>query len=164
MTRRPKYLGIRPFSGHTVESAMTYLRRDLPRAFSDLFTILGKIGTSSETGTYVPVVFKGANIDVSEAKTAIFHRFFDVVQVSGALTIDATAAGAFDVGLTLPISTPFSDEYDATGVCSVKSQSASGVITADPDSSTVVLRGTISSTSSFVWNYFYQYMVKQGDP
>lgn len=42
MTRRGQFLELRPFSGQTLEACLGYLRRDVAKAFADLFAVLGQ--------------------------------------------------------------------------------------------------------------------------
>lgn len=73
--------------------------------------------TSSITsGTYTPTVTGLNNISSITARTCRYARNGNVVLVSGAITGTLSAVDATIFRITLPISSTFTDAYDASGV------------------------------------------------
>lgn len=92
------------------------------------------------SGTYTPTLFNVTNIDASTAYVCQYMRVGNVVTVSGKVDIDQTAAGAYELGLSLPIASNFSASEQCAGT-------AVGVTAADD--ALLILGDTTNDRASF---------------
>ena len=73
---------------------------------------------SSETlasGVYTPTLANTTNIDSSTATECQYLQVGATVFVAGAVLVDATAAGAVLLGISLPVASNFGDQQDCGG-------------------------------------------------
>ena len=68
------------------------------------------------SGTYTPTLTNVTNISASTAYVCQYMRVGSVVTVSGKVDIDATAGGAIELGMSLPIASDFSAEENCGGL------------------------------------------------
>lgn len=75
------------------------------------------VGTLA-SGTYTPTLTNVTNVAASTAYTCQYLRVGSVVTVSGKIDIDPTAAGAVELGISLPVSSNFAALEDCGGTAS----------------------------------------------
>jgi hypothetical protein len=68
------------------------------------------------SGTYTPTLTNVTNISASTAYVCQYMRVGSVVTVSGKVDIDATAGGAIELGMSLPVASNFSAEENCGGL------------------------------------------------
>jgi len=91
----------------------------------------GAVVTKLDHGTYTPTLTNVANIDASTAYQAQWMQVGNTVTVSGKVDIDPTAAGQFQLGISLPVASTFGAEEDCAGVAYSTTISEGGGILAD---------------------------------
>lgn len=69
-----------------------------------------------ESNTYTPTLTNVTNVAASTAFDAQYMRIGKIVTVSGKVTVDPTAAGATELGISLPIASNLANEEDCAGV------------------------------------------------
>lgn len=125
---------------HTVDQS---IHKSTKMIVDNLFHLKGKVqkmeadgaatkngasaGGDVESGTYIPVVKNVLNVSAVPFQFQ-FLRIGKVVTVSGRVDVDPTAAGATQVGISLPIATSIGKAEQCCGVAacpSVAGQSAS---------------------------------------
>lgn len=67
------------------------------------------------SGAYSPTLTNVANLDGSTAFAALYLRVGDVVTVSGKVSVNPTAAGSVQLGISLPFASNITDEQDCNG-------------------------------------------------
>ena len=68
------------------------------------------------SGTYTPTLTNVTNLSASTAYQCQYMRVGSTVTVSGRVDIDPTAAGAVELGITLPVASNFGAIEDCAGV------------------------------------------------
>jgi len=127
------------FTGTTIAN-----NRTNKQALQDLETAL----ELRASGTYTPTETLVSNITSATAYKTKYQRIDDVVSFSGALLVFPTAAGSFQVRLSLPIASNFSLGDDASGVCSQIDNTSVCIITADATNNELLFIGNASGTGS----------------
>lgn len=125
--------------------------------------IVSKIanGDGLAAGTYTPTLTNTTNIDSSSVVGPLTYcRVGNIVTVSGALNIDATAAGNTVLGITVPIASNFAATTDGTGIGSSQTNNNTGNISADATNDRVSLTYQATSTANTGWRVMFQYEVK----
>ena len=73
------------------------------------------------SGTYTPTLTATTNVSASTAYATQYSRVGSVVTVSGRIAVTCTSVAAFEIGISLPVASNFSDVYQAAGVlCSAR--------------------------------------------
>jgi polygalacturonase len=112
------------------------------------------------TGAYAPTTTNVTNIDSSSALSANYIRVGDRVTVSGRVSIDATAAGAIELGLSLPIASNFGSNGDCAGVAtSQQNPSVPLGIGADVTNDRAQFIGGVTATTSVNYYYIFTYEI-----
>jgi hypothetical protein len=78
------------------------------------YGITDAVTTSS--GVYTPTLTNVTNIAASTAYPSQWMRVGSVVTVSGQVDIDLTSNGAYELGVSLPIASDFTNAYQCGGV------------------------------------------------
>jgi hypothetical protein len=117
------------------------------------------LGNGSSPGIYTPTITNDTNVDSSTSQTCRFIRVGDQVFVSGAVTVDATAAAATEVGISLPVASNFSALTDCAGAAAANAIQQSGAIFADPTNDRARLQFLATSTASQVMWFTFAYTV-----
>lgn len=73
-------------------------------------------GAIIDSGTYTPSLTNGTNVAASTAYPCQYLRVGNTVTVSGKVAIDATAAAAMELGISLPIASNFANDYECAGI------------------------------------------------
>lgn len=129
---------------------------------------LGKTDVTSPTaadgnvfsGTYTPTLTNVTNLADSTAYACQYLRVGDVVTVSGAVAMDATAAGAVELRVSLPIASDFTSSVQAGGAYAMQaSASDKGVILADVTNNALIFRHVAATLTNQVFNFTATYRV-----
>lgn len=119
--------------------------------------------TTSSSGTYTPTLTNGTNVDASTAYACQWMRVGNTVTVSGVFDVDATAAGAWDIGVSLPVASNFSATENAGGTAvMINTASVYGYagVTADSANDRLKVAGiTTGSTGSEKFSFTATYQV-----
>jgi hypothetical protein len=100
-------------------------------------------------GTWSPTITAVTNLDsASLNNVAQYHRFGDIVTVSGSLLLDATANGTVVARISLPIPSNFTSFANAGGCALASDGTFVGAITADTTNNTVMLSANATVTSA----------------
>jgi hypothetical protein len=111
-------------------------------------------------GTYTPTFTNVTNLDASVALTSQWMRVGDVVTVSGALTLDPTAAGAVELGISLPVPSNFSAGQQCGGTAFAVAVAGQGAgIIADATNDRAALRFIAVDTANRTMTYSFTYLV-----
>ena len=78
-------------------------------------TITGTTNQYIASGTYTPTLTNVTNISASTAYSCQYMRVGNVVNVSGRVDIDATAAAATELGMSLPVASDFAANEKCAG-------------------------------------------------
>jgi len=78
-------------------------------------TVTGTTNQYIASGTYTPTLTNVTNIAASTARQGQWTRVGNVVTVSGQVDIDPTAAGAIELGISLPIASTFTTAFQLGG-------------------------------------------------
>jgi hypothetical protein len=99
------------------------------------------------SGTYTPTLTNVTNVTSSTALTNItYFRVGNAVTVSGQVNINATATGAVEFGVSLPVASNFSASQQAGGASG--SPVGAGYISADATNDRLSLKYTASATGT----------------
>lgn len=111
------------------------------------------------SGNYTPTITPITNVAAYTAFSCTYIRLGDVVTVSGIFNVDPTATGAFALEMSLPISTAFTNQYQAGGTFSeasagiswggIRSKASTGIISIGGQSPA----STANQTCSFSVTY-----------
>lgn len=116
------------------------------------------VGTLT-SGTYTPTLSNTTNLDASTAYTCQYLRVGSVVTVSGKVSIDPTAAGLVELGITLPIASNFTAQEQLGGSGSFSTiGSRSAAILADTTNDRALLSyvGTDTTNQPLYFTFTYQ--------
>lgn len=127
-------------------------------------TRIGLTGTplvQISTKSYTPTLTNTTNIGASTALALQCVRTDKVMACSGRVAIDATAAGAFVLGMSLPTASDFVDSTDAGGTM----VSTDGTVNlagglADTTNDRIIWNGNASSTANISYGLSFQYTIK----
>lgn len=75
----------------------------------------GGTGQTSTTQTYTPTLTSVTNVAASTAFPCQYLRVGNVVTVSGKVDVDPTAIGQVQLGISLPVPTSLSNDYECGG-------------------------------------------------
>lgn len=75
-------------------------------------------GTGPVSGTYTPSLSPLNNIDRSAASVCQYMRVGNIITVSGEFQVDTRAAGAFELGMSLPVAVDLTNSSEAAGTAS----------------------------------------------
>ncbi len=120
------------------------------------------IPQNASCGIYTPTITNGANVAASNASPAFWMRVGDMVQVTGKMQIDPTAAATDTIlTLSLPIGTDIVDPTDLAGVVGATNGAQYGVgyINGDAATDTAVINISFVGTANSNVGYQFSYMV-----
>ncbi len=119
----------------------------------------GIIASSILAGTYTAVFSNIANLDATPTPTNCqYMRVGDVVTVSGMVSLDPTATGLAQVGITLPIASNFASVEQCAGTGS-STNNNQGFISAEATLNIAVLEFTSIDTGSQLFFFHFTYSV-----
>lgn len=111
-------------------------------------------GTTLASGTYTPTLTNETNITSSTAYQCQYMRVGNVVTVSGKITVDYTATGIASIGISLPIASSISNNYEVAGVAHAE-VNPGGVIRGDATNDRAQFY--IDTGSSAAYDYFFTF-------
>ena len=112
------------------------------------------------SGTYTPSLTSVTNVAASTAYVCQYMRVGSVVTVSGKIDIDATSAGALELGVSLPIASNFSAAEQAGGVAQCASGTEVGMaILADATNDRVRFMADKTDTSNHAHHFTFTYQI-----
>lgn len=119
-------------------------------------TLVGQLAS----GTYTPTLTNVTNISASTAYVCQYMRVGSVVTVSGKVDIDATSAGAVELGMSLPIASNFSAEENCGGVASCDSSGEDPMaIFADFTNDRATFQANKTGTSNHGHHFTFTYRI-----
>lgn len=112
-------------------------------------------------GTYTPDVATLVATNVDSANNFLCHytRVGNHVMVTGRITIDATAAGAFACSMTLPVASNFGSSTAAGGAAFATGENNGCAIDADSTNDCVIFRGVATLLTGRSYTFMFGYTV-----
>lgn len=118
------------------------------------------IAAAVANGTYTPTLTNVTNLDTSGASLCAYVRVGTAVTVSGRVDLDPTAAGAVELGISLPVPSNFTDNKQCAGVAFCNSVAGQGAaILSDLTNDRASLQFVAVDTSNRVMMFVFQYQV-----
>jgi hypothetical protein len=110
-------------------------------------------------GTWAPSLTNTTNVAGTSA-TAKYTRIGDVVTFSIQVTIDPTATGLVELGISIPVASEFTADTDATGTCtSAGSTDKVAIIKADGTNNRLLFTYTCSDITAQIFYITGQYTI-----
>jgi hypothetical protein len=126
----------------------------------DLFAETGASGGDFDSGEYTPTLTDVTNVAASVLLGARYMRIGSTVTVHFALSIDATATGATELDISLPVASNFTDAEDCSGLAvSSTAGENQGSITADVANDRAQLDLTAVGTGVIEWRGSFSYAI-----
>jgi hypothetical protein len=126
----------------------------------DLFGESGASGGGLESGDYVPTLTDVTNVAASVLLDARYQRIGDIVTVFFALSIDATATGATELDISLPVASNFAAADDCTGMAvSDTAAENQAKVTADVANDRAQLEFTAVGLGVIEWRGSFSYVI-----
>jgi len=108
--------------------------------------------------TYTPTLSNISNISSSTAYECQFTKINNVVTVSGKVDITPIGLGNFDLRITVPILTTFTDNSEAGGTAH-DPVDQSACVQSQPTGSTVRMQGVITGLAARSWWFTFTYRI-----
>lgn len=113
-------------------------------------------GSYITSGTYTPTITSVSNVSATTAYQCQYTLIGNQVHVSGKVDIDPTAVGTFLIGISLPISSAFANDFECAGNAGVGAvDGLQGIIRADATNDRAELQCTIPVAGSISNNSWY---------
>jgi hypothetical protein len=113
-------------------------------------------GITLASGVYTPTLTGVTNITASTAYQCQYLRVGDVVTVSGKVFIDFTSTGLTELGISLPIASSISNDFEVAGTVSTgENSNTPGVILGDATNNRAHL--VLQTGSSAGYNFFFTF-------
>jgi len=128
---------------------------------SEVTTVVNAaLASAFTTGTYTPTLTNVTNLDTSGASVCAYTKIGTVVTVSGRVDLDPTAAGAVELGISLPIASNFTDNKQCSGIAFCNTVAGQGAaILSDLTNDRASLQFVAVDTSNRVMMFIFQYQV-----
>ena len=125
------------------------------RFFENLNTIVSDV--------YTPTLTNTTNITSSTPAICQYFQVYNVLTVSGQVTIQATAIGACNLKMTLPVASNFTSSGQAAGTFATTTAggTAQGAILADITNDQLEFRFNATNTTSTVYSFTATYQLVQ---
>jgi len=125
------------------------------RFFENLNTVVSDV--------YTPTLVNTTNIASSTPAICQYFQIYNVLTVSGQVTIQATATGACNLKMTLPVASKFTFSGQAAGTFATTTAggTAQGAILADITNDQLEFRFTATNTTSTVYAFTATYQLVQ---
>lgn len=106
-------------------------------------------------GTYNPTITNGANVAASTTGPCSYMYSNKTLTIGGQISIDLSAAGSFDLSITLPpgYTNTVSGLFEGGGSACEYSAASGGSAGLIPGSNLIAWRGTCSNTANLVWGF-----------
>lgn len=111
------------------------------------------------SGSFIPTTYNTLNVSAATALSCLYTRTGRVVSLSGTISLSITSTGAYEVRLSLPISTAFANEENAAGQFSDNSNTYGAIYALIGETGQLRLVGTASSTGSKTIRFNASYFV-----
>lgn len=117
--------------------------------------------TTLTSGVYTPTLTNGTNVAASTAYECQYIRVGSVVTVSGKVDIDITAAGAYELGLSLPVASNLGADEDCAGTgAGANNPNGSPIyIKADATNNRASLNGSDTDVSNHAHYFTFTYQI-----
>jgi len=116
------------------------------------------------SGTYTPAGTGVTNVTTITPTGCQYARIGNYVMVSGAVTVDATATGATEWRITLPVASNLTSSNNLGGTFSTYSSgnqdTDNGCIIADATNDQALFRATLTQTVATAYSFSFGYIVK----
>lgn len=120
----------------------------------------GGTGADNTTQTYTPSLTGVTNVGASTAYQCQYSRVGSVVTVSGKVDIDPTAAGATELGVSLPIASNFGNDFECGGTAVDPAVAGDcAAISADAANNRAAVRYIAVDTANRSWFFSFTYSV-----
>lgn len=120
----------------------------------------GGTNVSSATQTYTPTLTNVTNVAASTAFACQYMRVGNTVIVSGKVAIDPTAAGATELGISLPVASALTQEEQLGGTAQTAAVAGEGAaIRADATNDRAALVYTAVDLTNKNWFFEFSYQV-----
>lgn len=117
--------------------------------------------TDITSTTYTPTLANVTNIDASTAYPAHVIRIGNIVTVSGQVDFDLAGVGEFELGISLPYASDFTNDYDCAGQGQGFSDPTDGIyVTGDTANDRAALFGDDNDTGNHRHSYTFSYIIK----
>jgi hypothetical protein len=112
---------------------------------------------------YTPTLTNTTNIASSTPAICQYFQIYNVLTVSGQVTIQATATGACNLKMTLPVASKFTSSGQAAGTFATTTAggTAQGAILADITNDQLEFRFNATDTASTVYSFTATYQLVQ---
>lgn len=116
---------------------------------------------TQDAGTYTPFLTGTTNVD-SHAVSAPFTymRLGNFVTVAGGITVDPTAAANTVIGMSIPIASNFTGNFDGTGNGASQLTNAVGNMQCDTTNDRMALTFQAPTTANMAWRVIFMYEIK----
>lgn len=111
------------------------------------------------SGTYTPTLTNITNVAASANSAAQYLRVGSMVTVSGAVTVDPTAAGSTVLDISLPIASNFASVGQLAGTANAPAPNESGAVFANITDDRARLQFTAVATINAVWYFHFTYRI-----
>lgn len=114
------------------------------------------------SGTYTPTLTNGTNVAASTAFACQYMRIGNTITVSGRVDIDPTSTGATTLGISLPIASALTNDYQLGGTISPGIEQYAGSIRADAANDRAQVDFVVpasGSTANNSWFFSFTYQV-----
>jgi hypothetical protein len=109
---------------------------------------------------YTPTLTNVTNVSASTAYPTQYSRVGRIVTVSGQVDIEPTGAGAFEVGISLPVTSDIQQVWSCTGTCTSSDITDSPCyIKGDVANNRASLNGTAVNITNHLFYYVFTYRI-----
>lgn len=111
-------------------------------------------------GTYTPTITNGSNVDATTAYACQWSRVGNVITISGKIDVDATInTTATEVGISLPVASAISNDYEVAGTANCPSIGQSAAILGDAGNNRASLQFICNSVGNNSMYFIFSYQV-----
>lgn len=115
---------------------------------------------NDSSGLYMPVLTNVTNISASTPYQCQCERVGDVVTVSGRVDVDAVAATSTQLGISLPETSIFANDYECAGVASSLSGQAAAII-ADTTNNRAQMQWVATDLTNAAMYFSFSYRIRK---
>jgi hypothetical protein len=108
-------------------------------------------------GTYTPTLTNTTNIGASTAYVTQYVRIGDRIHVFGEVDIDATATGAVELRLDLPIASAMTQTYEAAGTAVCSSSGVAAAVSGNVATGLVTIKYIATTTTNDKYSFHFSY-------
>lgn len=110
-------------------------------------------------GTFTPTLTNVTNVAASTPNQCMYMRVGNTVTVSGSVSVDATGAGATELGISFPIASAVTSAFDGAGLGQASAADNSR-LQADATNDRLMMTWTAVDISNVEWKFNAQYIIK----